>query len=225
MYYAFDRAVHGLACSYNPRLPLSWSLDFNVNPMCSVIAQVESLAEPGWTGRRVEIVHVLDEIVLRDSNTRAACDEFAKRCQQITGQQHPQLQVSLYGDASGNSRKTSGTTDWNTVREWFKLRPWFETYYRVPAANPEVKNRVNAVNGILRNFQGEVRMYVDPRCKELTRDLEQVAWLVDKHGNTLDEIAKTDPNRTHTSDALGYFIEKQFSLAIVGGPRSGPAPL
>jgi len=38
VYYAFDRKTNGAANNYNPRNPLFWSLDFNVNPMCSVIA-------------------------------------------------------------------------------------------------------------------------------------------------------------------------------------------
>jgi hypothetical protein len=33
-YYAFDRKHHVRDFSFNPYLPLSWSLDFNMNPLC-----------------------------------------------------------------------------------------------------------------------------------------------------------------------------------------------
>ena len=70
VYYAFDRTKNAAECRYDPRLPLIWSVDFNVNPMCSVIAQ-----------RVGETVYVLDELVLPDSNTPAACEEFLHRTQ------------------------------------------------------------------------------------------------------------------------------------------------
>src|SRR5262249_24385294 len=37
VYYAFERSQHVQSVSYDRRLPLFWSLDFNVDPMCSVI--------------------------------------------------------------------------------------------------------------------------------------------------------------------------------------------
>jgi Terminase large subunit, T4likevirus-type, N-terminal len=37
VYYAFDRARIVEPLRYKPQLPLFWSLDFNVNPMCSVM--------------------------------------------------------------------------------------------------------------------------------------------------------------------------------------------
>ena len=49
----------------NPRLPLFWSLDFNVNPMCSVIGQCDA-----------DHIYVLDELAPPDSNTWAACEAF-----------------------------------------------------------------------------------------------------------------------------------------------------
>jgi len=41
VYYAFDRAKNVEPLRYNPNLPLFWSLDFNVNPLCSIIGQRE----------------------------------------------------------------------------------------------------------------------------------------------------------------------------------------
>ncbi len=50
----------------DPARPVVWALDFNVDPMCSVIAQVERSGE----------VSVLDEIALKRATTEQACEEF-----------------------------------------------------------------------------------------------------------------------------------------------------
>ena len=78
--------------------------------------------------------------------------------------------------------------------------------------NPPVSDRVNAVNGALCSFgdghhrAGQRQLFVDPKARELITDLEEVRWKVDAHGRTRQEIDKTNPRRTHTSDALGYMI-------------------
>ena len=68
VYYGFDREANVKSATYNPRLPLLWSLDFNVNPACSVLAQKEG-----------EYLHIVDELALPDSNTWAVCDAFLVR--------------------------------------------------------------------------------------------------------------------------------------------------
>jgi hypothetical protein len=46
----------------------------------------------------------------------------------------------------------------------------------------------------------------------LIRDLEQVRWKADANGNTLRELDKSDPARTHVSDALGYYVAHDFPM-------------
>src|SRR5262249_19252992 len=93
VYSAFRAAEHVKPVAVNPDLPLQWALDFNVDPMASVIAQT--------SGGHVWVV---DEIYLRDSTTAAACEEFARR--------YPNhgAGVVIYGDSSGKQRQTSGWT-------------------------------------------------------------------------------------------------------------------
>lgn len=217
-YYGFDRAgnVQG-TLEFDRRQPLCWSLDFNVNPMCSVLAQVVD-------GR----THILDEMILPDSNTREACEEFLERSEGfrkiLQGDRWGvvPLHVTVYGDASGEQRNSAADkTDWQIVREFFKRHSdKLTAAFKVPSANPAVKARVNAMNGLLLNHAGERRLLIHPRCKELIADLEQVAWKSDPHGNTLTQLDKSDPKRTHVSDAAGYLVEKEFGLRTVGGARS-----
>jgi hypothetical protein len=106
-YHAFDRVQNVGKLGFDCRVPLSWALDFNMNPLCSVLAQVHG-------GR----VHVLEEMILPDSNTLAACEELLSRTQKWnTG--FP-LNINVYGDATAEQRRTSASgTDWQIVRDSF----------------------------------------------------------------------------------------------------------
>jgi hypothetical protein len=84
VYYAFSRDEHVMDAEVHRGAPLLWALDFNVDPMCSVVAQILN-----------GTLYVLDEIVLRHANTLQACEEFNRRFPA-----HPR-EVVVYGDASG----------------------------------------------------------------------------------------------------------------------------
>jgi phage terminase large subunit len=87
--------------------------------------------------------------------------------------------------------------------------------YRVPKANPAVRDRVNLVNSKLRSAAGEVRMAVDPKCKELIKDFEQVSYKADT--TAIDK--EKDRRRTHLSDALGYLLWQECRTTAPIGER------
>jgi hypothetical protein len=185
VYCAFDRVDHVKSLRVNPHCPLLWALDFNVDPMSSVVAQVE--------GRTV---FVLDEIALRHASTQEACEEFEKRFPSHSSG------VVIYGDASGNSQHTTGASDYQIVREYFRMSYGAPVAYKVPKANPSVRERIMLTNAKLRTASGEKRLLVDSRCKELIKDFEQVSYKADS--NAIDK--EKDRRRTHLSDALGYLL-------------------
>ena len=208
VYFAFDRRKDVQPIRYNPKLPLFWSLDFNVNPMCSVIGQ-----------RDGDRVHVLAELVLPDSNTWAACEAFLNRIGEFS-QLSPFTKIQVYGDATGSGRQTAASrTDWQIVRDFFKRYP-YQVEYRVASTNPPVRDRTNCLNARLCNQAGERRLLIHPDSKQLIQDLERVHWRSDANGNMLSEIDKSDPARSHASDALGYMIAQDFAMR----PRSGEMP-
>lgn len=208
VYYAFDRERNVQPLSYRPGYPLFWSLDFNVNPMCSVIGQIVN-----------GVAHVLEEIVLPDSNTFAACEAFLNRMQ--AWRLYTPQELWVHGDATGEHRQSSASrTDWQIVRECLARGYGFQVSYRYSGSNPAVADRVNCLNAALCNQLGERRLLIDPGCGELVRDLEQVGWKQDAHGNSLKELDKSDPRRTHTSDALGYMAMRYFSMEASIGFRS-----
>jgi hypothetical protein len=195
------RAYHAFAeesirrVDYAPELPLLWALDFNVDPMSAVLAQ-----DAGGELR------VIDEISLRDSNTLEACEAFAQR---TAGLPRP-LVVKLYGDAAGGARRTTAAkSDYELIREFFRSRPEYRVDFNVPRANPAVRDRVNAVNAMLMSADGRRRLFVDPKCRELIADLRQVSW---KEGAAVDLDKRTDPRRTHMSDALGYLVHREYPV-------------
>ncbi|MEX2263570.1 MAG: terminase family protein [Bryobacteraceae bacterium] len=184
VYSAFRRDQNVRSLSKDDSAPLLWALDFNVDPMSSVIAQIVR-----------GTVHVLDEIVLRHASTSEACEEFHRRF----GSHSAGLVV--YGDASGFSMNTSGSSDFQVIREFF-VKTSTPVQYRVPKANPQVRDRIAVMNGKLGNACGQAQLYMDPRCRELVKDMEQVAYKQDS--NLIDK--DRDRRRTHLSDALGYLI-------------------
>jgi hypothetical protein len=209
VYYAFERGANVMPQGYNPGQPLFWALDFNINPMCSVIGQ-----------RDGDQVRIVAELVLPESNTYAACEAFAERTREWLRLSRFNARIDVYGDATGGSHRTSASrTDWQIVRDYLSTLRYGVTYH-IPKTNPPVKDRVKCVNALLRNHAGERRLVVDPGCTELILDLERVHWKSDPHGNALVEIDKSDVNRSHLSDALGYMIAKEFGMR----PKSGPKP-
>lgn len=195
VYYAFKRERNVRRLDADSANPMIWALDFNVDPMCSVVAQI---------GRHGE-VKVLDEIVLRRATTEQACEEFDKRFGT------PAAGVVVYGDASGGSMQTTGYSDYKIIRNFFALRKG-RTEYRVPRANPPVRERVGMVNTKLCNADGDVSLYVDPRCGELITDLEEVSYCEDSTQIDKDK----DRKRTHLSDALGYLIWQEGRNGPIG---------
>jgi hypothetical protein len=185
---------------FDPQLPLFWSLDFNVNPMCSVIGQREG-----------DCIYVLDELTLLDSNTWAACEAFLDRIGRLSSLSRT-TRIRVYGDATGEGRHSAGSrTDWQIVKDFFKRLP-YAVHFEVSSSNPGVKDRINCVNAMLQNQAGQRRLFIDPCCKQLILDFERVHWKVDSNGNSLTDIDKSDPNRSHLSDALGYMIAREFGM-------------
>jgi hypothetical protein len=209
-YFAFDRDRNVQAVHFNPQLPLFRSLDFNINPMCSVIGQ-----------RDGEHVNILSEIVLPDSNTWNACEAFLQKISTWKSSLTHFPQVKVYGDATGNGRQTAASrTDWQTVHEFLGRYP-YTVDFRVPSSNPPVKDRVNCVNARLRNHAGERRIRINPGCTHLIKDLERVHWKTDARGNMTPGLDKSDPQRSHLSDALGYMIAREFGMQGKFGEMRG----
>ncbi|MEO8100798.1 MAG: phage terminase large subunit [Acidobacteriota bacterium] len=192
VYHAFDRDGNLGEVQLDPTRPLLWALDFNVDPMSSVIAQVVD-------GRVV----VLDEIVLSRATTLQACEEFQGRFAAHGAG------LTVFADATGARMQTTGTSDVAMLKEFFKSGAYGAVTFRVPTSNPAVRDRVNLMNAKLGSAAGVRDVAIHPRCKELIKDFEQVAYK--ENSQVVDK--DRDPKRTHLSDALGYLVWQEC-----GGP-------
>jgi hypothetical protein len=165
-------------------------------------------------------VNVLEEIVVRSNSntTEAACHIFVQRAApylKVVSRVYGILNVHIYGDASGHQRRTSATsTDWSIIRQFFSTmhRGEIQLSCHFANVNPFVHDRINCVNSRLRNYFGDPQLFISPGAKELIRDLEEVCYIVDSTGSATNELNKSDRNRTHMSDALGYYISQAFPL-------------
>lgn len=192
VYYAFERRENVGQYELREKEPIYWSWDFNIHPMSSVICQ-----------RAGPALYVLDEIVLPTSSTPEVCAEFFHRYGSHRGG------VRVYGDASGSQHTTaSGRSDYELIRDFLARNGELRGDMRVARSNPPVRDRINVTNGRLRNVQGECRLFVDEKCSELIRDLEQVSY----KANSAQIDKDRDPLRTHLSDALGYLLWEEFRL-------------
>jgi Phage terminase large subunit len=200
VYSAFRREIHLKDLELEPYAPLLWTLDFNVSPMCSLIAQ-----------RIGPVVRVLDEIVIRHGTTEQVCRELLTRISN-----HRQ-NVVVYGDSSGHHFKTSGASDYDMIQDYLSQNFRRSVTYKIPKSNPSVRARINLTNASLRSASGIVSVMVDPKCKELIMDFEQV--LFEEHTYAIDK--NRDRQRTHLSDALGYLLWQEFKQEPQIGERQG----
>lgn len=185
VYYPFDRTVHVRESPFNERLEIWVGQDFNIDPMSSVILQLQPNGE----------LWAVDEISLRSASTEDVADELERRYFKW------QSRITLYPDPAGNQRQHArGETDLKMLAD----RGFDKQLYR--KKHPPVADRVNAVNRMLRDATGRVRLYIDPKCKELIKSLEQTIY--EPGGREVNKKLEVE----HMADAIGYPIEFRFPV-------------
>lgn len=191
IFYAFDRAYNVRPCYYHPEMPILVGSDFNVDPMAWVLGH--------RFGNRLEW---FDEIWLRNTNTPQALEVLTGRYADHKGG------WQLYGDASGQARKTSATfSDFAHIHNHEALKRMGRTLHYTPA-NPAVDDRFSACNAMWCNAAGERRMFVDPNCKHLISDMENRSYKL----GTREPADSGDVG--HISDACGYVVHALFPIRV-----------
>lgn len=181
VYYAFDRQLDTRPVQLNPRLALNVSFDFNIDPACALLGQVEGRDVRVW--REIHIPHAGGEATIATASE-------ARRLIEQAGFRNT---IRIHGDASGKAGKTTGPSDHAVVRQIFPTAVWC-----IPKDNPHVRDRIAAVNGCTLSMAGQRHLSVDASCIRLIADLEQVTFASN------GELDKSNPALTHLSDCLGY---------------------
>lgn len=188
------------ACAYDPHRSIIVGSDFNVNPMAWVLAQMVDLPD-GTKG-----IQVFDEIWLRNTTTVETLNVLWQRY----GETHKGGWVFV-GDASSRNRHTAASkSDYRQILNDSR----FDAKVRYDKSNPAVKDRLAAVNAMLKNAAGRTRLWVDTRCTHLLADLLNRS--MDEIGNPApaeggDEVKK---DSGHATDALGYLVYKYFPIIV-----------
>ena len=188
VYDRFDRAKHVVSeLPDTDREPLRVGVDFNVGNMSAVIAV-----------RLGSSLLVIDEIS-GAHDTDALAQEVVRR--------YPNRRMYAYPDASGGNRSTNASQTDVQILESYGMSN------QSPRANPPVRDRVAAVQALLENGKGQVRLQVAERCKRVIECLELQCY-----------TDKAEPDKDagfdHMNDALGYLVWREFNPLHAGAGRS-----
>jgi hypothetical protein len=188
VYDRFDRNKHVInELPDTDREPLRIGVDFNIGNMSAVIAV-----------RLGSSLLVIDEIS-GAHDTDALAQEIVRR--------YPQRRMYVYPDASGGNRSTNASQTDVQILESYGMSN------QSPRANPPVRDRVAAVQALLENGKGQVRMQVAHTCKRLIECLELQCY-----------TDKGDPDKDagfdHMNDAVGYLVWREFNPLHAGAGRS-----
>jgi PBSX family phage terminase large subunit len=182
VYPNFDRKYNHTDLSLKdfPNYPLHIGQDFNMGNCSSVVHVIHN-------GNPIAVDEITGAL-----NTEAVINTIRERY----GKRH----VTIYPDASGANNKTSASLSDLAMLK----KAGFELSYS--AKNPNVKDRVNAVNGMFCNSMGNRRYLINTKiCKEYTKCIEQQVY--DKSGQP-DKASGLD----HMPDAGGYFINRMYPI-------------
>ena len=188
IYDRFDRVKHVTTQLPNlDREPLRIGVDFNVGNMSAIIGV-----------RIADRLLVIDEIS-GAHDTDALAQEIKAR--------YPDRRIYVYPDASGGNRST------NAAQTDIQILESYGMSNQSPRANPPVRDRVAAVQALLENGKGQVRLQVSETCKRLIECLELQCY-----------TEKGDPDKDaghdHMNDALGYLIWREFNPLHAGAGRT-----
>jgi hypothetical protein len=187
VYDRFDRAKHIVTDLPDiSEQPLRVGVDFNIGNMSAVIAI-----------RQSNTLLVVDEIS-GAHDTDALAQEIKRR--------YPDHRIYAYPDASGGNRSTNASQTDIQILESYGFSN------QSPKSNPGVRDRVAAVQALLENGKGQVRLTIAATCRKVIECLELQSY-----------SEKGDPDKDggydHMNDALGYVIWREFNPLHAGAGR------
>lgn len=178
VYHFFDRKKHHTERTISERERLYVGVDFNVGGCCAVVFVID--------GKNPIAV---DEFVSHD--TRDFCYNLWNR--------YPNHNITVYPDASGGANRTNASaTDIEIIeKEGFAVD--------APNKNPFVRDRINAMNGLLAHDKLTVNCN---SCAEFAHALESQGY--DDKGDP--EKFKNHPAIDDWVDCAGYFIHQRYPI-------------
>ena len=161
-------------------------IDFNVNPMTAVVGQ-----------RVGDELHIFKDYKISNANTKILMEKILK---DFGGRE-----FTAFPDPAGRARKTSaigGQTDF-TIIESYGITTV------APNKSPHTADSINALNTMMCNGVGRSRLFIDPSCEDLIRDLD--SWTYDP--KSLDSRPDKKSGFDHLPDALKYLVWSEFGIS------------
>ena len=189
VYHQFDRKLNNCEEVEQPGEPIYIGMDFNVGKMAGIV----SVLRLGLPCAVTEIINAYD--------TPDMIRIIKERFWLYDGNDYRKVKLIFIQMLPGipENQVTQVTTDIAQLKQ-----AGFNVV--VNSSNPPVKDRVNSMNAMFCNANGERRYKVNvKRCPLYAESLEQQVW--DEKGEP-DKKSGND----HPNDAGGYFIVKQFPI-------------
>lgn len=189
--------------NYIPDETLHITCDFNVDPMCWILAHKSS-----------NKVYFFDEIVLENCTTVDAVDEFYSRYPRHKGE------IVINGDASGKNRSTNSQfTNYATMLNRLSALGYRRARLRIRGFNPPIKSRIAAWNHKIRKPDGVVGVYISPKCKWLIYNLESLKWKEGTSQIDLPTVSQIKSNQVlkflgHPFDAASYLVDFYWPIRL-----------
>ena len=187
--YEFDSRIHSKPIHHLFTNSVSQQLyvfvDYNLDPFAGIVGFMEK-----------DIMYIIDEIYLEGGTD-------VRQMAQVIKARYGHARPIVIGDSTGNNKRNMSNLRMTSYQVFKEEGLTTGTF-----TNPHVYKRIANINGHLYHN----RLFVDPRCKRLQRDLELVHY---KEGtNEIDKsMSGSNKELTHISDAAGYFCWKMKPLA------------
>lgn len=206
-YVDYVLSIHEKATPYLEELPILISCDFNFGhhnwgmyqwqPERENPRKILALGETEIPRSLPEQYRAFDEVYLQGMTVEKMCHELERKLKGMGIAEPRKLgkeRLKFFGDYSGIAHKAESTySAWEIVQNYF---PKAGYHY---AISPPIADRVEKVNSYLQNALGEVRSSIDPKCVNLSRDLQEVTYKMLYGGQKTGEL-------THASDNFGYLL-------------------
>jgi len=197
--FAFKNRHIGHGLTFNPKLTVYLSFDFNVDPITCIAVQFGYKNNKLW-------IHVIKEFRLVNS-------DIYKLCQEIRTYFYETIYFKITGDATGKSRTamTKGHTNYYLIiKSELRLT---NANFDVPTSNPSVKNTRVLLNTLLMRED----FLIDDSCKYLIDDLHYVE--VNEHGEVDKRKAEAD-GMNHLLDCLRYYCYRYHQRYLKNIPKN-----
>jgi len=212
-YKSFRHSRHVCELEYQPELPLHVSLDFNVNPGCSITV---------WQaiGKKLFLI---DEIQLPypKNHTADVCRELRYKYD------NHKAGLYVYGDSTGKKDDTTREKGFNNYSIVQQELAQFRPIMRVALKNPSVAMRCNFINALLDGEMQDITIKINTTCKKTIQDLSYLKQ--DADGTKYKEMTTDDKTKIkyqkygHFSDTIDYFVceflKTDFHYYMRGGKK------